>query len=314
VFIEEPGVASPRPRAGAEVATVTPETEGGLIVHPQEFFSPVAFDYLWEAMGIGELPYPLQVRSHGATEDERIALRNRVHTELKARGIRDVYGQLEPHVGEWLVTLARPVLSVDALHIPEFQAPPVGVLAASDGKNGVVAVQDANGIWIRPIPSDSLVSTVVDLLPAAKRGTEAAITLPLQDALHTPPIRGAVPASVGGKEENDKQGKGKRQKAPQPTRTPLSERVNTDPRRAYGQLAGQPRLRGGQLAANSRSSLGGRQRSPVLAWFDTATGRYLSLTRAGTDGREWVTISSADAKTLRTRLGEMVAEVAGDTR
>jgi hypothetical protein len=122
-----------------------------------------------------------------------------------------------------------------------------------------------------------------------------------------------VSAGVGGPEiEDAKPDKGKRGQ-PKPVRTPLSEKAGTDPRDAYARLAGQPRLRGGQLAANSRSSLGGRQRSPVIAWFDTATGRYLSLTRAGTDGREWVTISPADARTLRTRLGELVAQVAGNT-
>lgn len=277
----------------------------------QEFFTPLTFDFLWEAMGIGELPYPLQVRSHGATEDERVALRNRVNNELKARRIRDEFGRLEPHVGEWLTLLARPTVSVDALHIPDYQAPPVGVLAASDGKSGVLAIQDADGIWIRPTVADGLASAVVDLLPAGKRGTEASLTLPLPEALSIAPVRQSV--SVGAPNAEDaKPDKGKRGQ-PKPSRTPLSEKAAADPRQAYAQLAGQPRLRGGQLAANSRSPLGARQRSPVLAWFDTATGRYLSLTRAGTDGREWVTISPADAKTLRGRLGEFVAQVAGNT-
>jgi hypothetical protein len=60
--------------------------------------------------------------------------------------------------------------------------------------------------------------------------------------------------------------------------------------------------------------LGAKRRSRVLAWFDTAGGRYLSVSRAGTDGREWVTVAPADAKTLRTRLAEMVADVSGGTR
>jgi hypothetical protein len=282
-------------------------------VGPQEFFSPIAFDFLWEAMQIGELPYPLQVRSHGATEDERRMLGQRTHTELQARGIRDHHGRLEPHVEDWLTLLARPTLSVDALHIPDFQQPPIAVLAASDGRNGVVAIQDKDGIWVRPVLADGLVSTVVDVLPAGRRGTEASITLPLDEALRTAPIR--VPVAAAGVSEVDSEaGKAKRRDRPQPkVRTSLSDRV-TDPREAYGKLAGQPRLRGGQLAANSRNNLGGKQRSRVLAWFDTATGRYLSLSRAGTDGREWVTISPADPKTLRTRLGEMVSGVADGGR
>jgi hypothetical protein len=280
----------------------------GDAVRSQEFFSPIAFDFLWEAMEIGELPYPLQVRSHGATEEERRMLRQRAHVELQARGIRDGHGRLEPHVEEWLALLARPALSVDALHIPDFQQPPIAILAAAGAGKGVVAIQDKNGIWLRPALADALVSTVVELLPAGRRGSEASITLPLDEALHTAPIRVPV-AAAGMSEPGPEAGKAKRRERAQPkARTSLSDRV-TDPREAYGKLSGQPRLRGGQLAVNSRNNLGGKQRSRVLAWFDTATGRYLSLSRAGTDDREWVTISSADPQTLRSRLAEMVSSV-----
>ncbi len=268
----------------------------------QEFFSPLAFDFLWESAQVGELPYPLQVRSHGATEDERVALRHRADAELKARGIRDPRGRLEPAVEDAVHLLTRAPLTIDALHIPQFQAPTVGVLAASDGRNGVIAVQDHDGIWLRDVPGDGIVSAVVALLPPGPRGSEASVTLPLDDAIRTPPIR--VPVVAGAPAEEEKR----------PRRTSLSERVNADPREAYGRISGQPRLRGGQLAANSRSQVGARQRSRVLAWFDTASGRYLSLSRAGSDGREWVTVAPADPKTLRTRLGEMAASVADGTR
>ncbi|WP_328604936.1 ESX secretion-associated protein EspG [Amycolatopsis sp. NBC_00345] len=272
----------------------------------QEFFTPLAFDFLWESMGLGELPYPLRVRSHGATEDERVSLRHRVDVELKARGVRDPRGYVEPRLDDWLGLLARGQVSIDAVHIPQFQAHPVAILAAADDRTGVVAIQDGDGIWLRGVPSDGLVSAVVDLLPAGPRGSEASVTLPLDEALNTRPIRVPVAAAGGPGEAEEKGRRGRRQS--------LSERVTVDPKETYGLISGQPRLRGGQLAANSRSSLGARQRSRVLGWFDTATGRYLSLSRAGSDGREWVTVAPADPKTLRTRLGEMVASVAVDTR
>ena len=167
----------------------------------------------------------------------------------------------------------------------------------------MLAIQDADGIWLRDLPPDGLVSAVVGVLPAGPRGSEASVTLPLDDALRTAPIR--VPVSLPANPGGDR-GKARR--------TPLSERVTADPREAYGRISGQPRQRGGQLAANSRSPVGAKQRSRVLAWFDTATGRYLSLSRAGTDGREWVTVAPADAATLRTRLGEMVSSVSDGTR
>jgi len=260
-----------------------------------EFFTPMTFDFLWEAAGIGELPYPLQVRSHGATMDERSALRQRAHDELKARGVRDHYGRLEPRFEDWLRVLSQGTTTIDAVHIPDFQVPPVSILAASDGELGVVAIQDSDGIWIRPAFAEGLASVVVDLLPQGARGTEASITLPVDEALRIPPARAVVP--VGAETR--------------PKRRSLSD-APSDPREAYARLAGQPRLRGGQLAANSRSDVSGRRRSPVLGWFDTATGRYLSLSRPGADGREWVTVAAADAKTLRTRLAEMVASVSSD--
>ena len=273
----------------------------------QEFFSPLAFDFLWESARVGELPYPLIVRSHGATENERVSLRHRTDVELKARGIRDPRGRLAPPIEDALHLLAFAPVTIDALHIPQFQAPTVGVLAAADETKGVLAIQDADGIWLRDVPPDGLVSAVVGVLPAGPRGNEASVTLPLDDALRTAPIR--VPASMPsspGEEEDKRRGRARR--------TPLSERLTADPREAYGRIAGQPRQRGGQLAANSRSQVGTKQRSRVLAWFDTATGRYLSLSRAGTDGREWVTIAPADPATLRMRLGEMVSSVSDGTR
>ncbi|MEV6829031.1 ESX secretion-associated protein EspG [Amycolatopsis sp. NPDC051102] len=273
----------------------------------QEFFSPLAFDFLWESARVGELPYPLIVRSHGATEDERVSLRHRTDVELKARGIRDPRGRLAPPIEDALHLLAFAPLTIDALHIPQFEAPTVGLLAAADDTQGVLAIQDADGIWLRDVPPDGLVSAVIGILPAGPRGSEASVTLPLDEALRTAPIR--VPASLpSGPDEEDGKRRGRARRAP------LSERLAVDPREAYGRIAGQPRQRGGQLAANSRSQVGARQRSRVLGWFDTATGRYLSLSRAGTDGREWVTVAPADPKTLRSRLGEMVSSVSDGTR
>ena len=83
---------------------------------------------------------------------------------------------------------------------------------------------------------------------------------------------------------------------------------------ADARLVGLPSLRAGQLAASSRDALGGRRRSPVLAWFDNETGRYFGHTRKARDGRNWTTVAPADAATLRTRISEMMAAVTDDDR
>lgn len=283
--------------------------ELGSDVSTQEFFTPPVFDVLWDSMRLGDMPYPLAVASHGATENERVRLRNRVLSELAARELCDANGRFAPHIESWLGLLSRPARSVDALHIPAYEADPVAVVAAADEHNAVVATQDSEGIRIRPTHPDGLVSTVVEQLPPGRRGTESSISLPLNEALHIRPDR--MPTTRGGSgngtgDEDDEQAPGRRGKRRQ--QRSLAERER-DPRQAYARLAGQPRLCGGQLAANSRSFVGHKQRSPALAWFDTATGRYMSLSGLGSDGREWVTVSPADAKTLRSRLDELIASL-----
>jgi hypothetical protein len=85
-------------------------------------------------------------------------------------------------------------------------------------------------------------------------------------------------------------------------------RTATD-RQVLKALSEQPKLRAGQLAVNTRNPMGGRKRSPVVSWFDTETGRYLTYTKKGQDGTDWVTIAPADAATLRHHLGELLTKV-----
>lgn len=283
--------------------TVLNREELGSSVSSQEFFTPPVFDVLWESMGLGDIPYPLQVASHGATERDRMILRDRVYTELDARGIRGTGGRLAPRIETWLGLLSRPTLSVDALHIPAYEADPISVLAAADEHDAVLAIQDNDGVWIRPIYPDGLVSNVLEQLPPANRGTESSISLPLADALGVSPD--SMPTAGGAQRVAEGTG-GKRGRRKQ--HRSLAEQ-SRDPRQVYAQLIGQPRVAGGQLAANSRSVVGSKQRSSVLAWFDTASGRYLSLSAQGRDEQEWLTISPADTRTLRGRLGEMVDSV-----
>lgn len=253
--------------------------------------TPIEFDFLWEQLRLGEQPYPLRVPSHGKTMDERASLRHRVDRELKAKGLKNNYGVLDPQLDRWLRLLAMNTTSVDAAHIPEFQAPPIAALAASDGASAVLAVQDAEAITMRPIFPDGLISEIVNLLPHGERGSARSITLSLDEALRTQPARVTVDQDQARR------------------RRPLAEATAGSPQDDYANLIAQPRLRGGQIACNARDQAGRKFRSPALAWFDTVTGRYLSLARTAQDGREWVTVAAADAKTLRTRLAEMIAAV-----
>lgn len=243
----------------------------------ERIVAPLALDFLWEALGAGEPPYPLEIHSHGATHDERAALRRRVREDLVAGGLLDPAGRLDPELDGWLGTLAQPDVSIDAVFLPDLDVPPVLALAASGRAGAVLAVQRPDGLALRPIPRDGLVSAVVGLLPAARRGSEQSISVPAGELAAVP--AGAERAS--GQED----------------------------RAALATLTAMPNLRGGQIGVNSRSDMRGRRRSPVLAWFDNESGRYLSQTRDG-----WVTIAPADAAALRRRIGELLTEVTSDRR
>ncbi|MEV6873691.1 ESX secretion-associated protein EspG [Amycolatopsis sp. NPDC051128] len=256
-----------------------------------ELLTPVEVDFLWESAGLGELPYPLRVRSHGATVDERAMLRQRTLEGLAARGLADGRGRPEPHVEDYFGVLAAPELSLDAVQLIAPDAEPLLSIAGVLGGLGLLAVQDTRGLHLQPCPPDGLASAIVSLLPGAPRGTEKSITVPLEQL-----------AGAHGADFMRRRGNG-------------DDRAGADDeRKALARLYAQPRLRGGQIAANARARMGGRTRTPVLSWFDTETGRYFTQATRGRDGREWITIAPADAATLRHRLGEMLAGAAATSK
>jgi len=256
-----------------------------------ELLTPLELDFLWESAGAGELPYPLQLRSHGATLDERAHLRGQVLAGLGQRGLADGRGRPEPHVENFFELLSAPEVSLDSVHISAPEAKPLLAVAGLLGGQALLVVQDERGFHFQPISPDGLASAIVSLLPPAQRGTEKSITVPL-DQLVTGTgadfLQRRVPSQSGRMSADDD-------------------------RKALARLQAQPRLRGGQIGANARSRMGGKSRAPVLSWFDTDSGRYFTQATHGQDGRDWITIAPADVPTVRHRLGEMISGAASTT-
>jgi hypothetical protein len=76
-------------------------------------------------------------------------------------------------------------------------------------------------------------------------------------------------------------------------------------------LLQQRRTGGGQLYVAGRDRSGRRQRCPSpLSYFDTETGRYVSLKQPGRDGTPWVTVMPADFRTLAGRLQQLTSTLA----
>lgn len=239
-------------------------------------FTPLELDFLWEALGAGELPYPLTLKLHGETEGRRSMLRRDTMTALAARNLVSMTGRLDAELEDLLTVLARPDTAIDLLFLPEDDGDhTVAAFAGRLGDNAVVALQQADGIELRPVRADAMAGELVALLPAERRGTEVSVSLPA-DEFTIRTVR-----RPGGTD---------------------SDQHSRDV--AYRLLADR-NVRYGEFAVSARDRLRGTMvRTPVLTWSDKSSGRYISYVRNG-----WRTIAPADAGMLRHQLAELTADV-----
>jgi hypothetical protein len=245
--------------------------------------SHLEFDFIWEHLGVGELPYPLEVASHGVTMAERAALRGQVRESLRAKGLHDGE-RLSVRLEEQLTLLVRAGFTVDAqLSVGEY----VRVLAAAEGAVGVLAAQTDTEIRVVSVREGRLVPAVLALVPDEKPGPGGPARLPAaafdqaieeyQSGGYVALERNLTAGGLSGRE----------------LRTVVT-------------LVESARHGGGQAAANHVDALGRRTRTPVVNWFDTAAGRYLATTETTRDGVSWLTVAPADTGRIEQRLTQQV--------
>jgi len=251
------------------------------LTHPE-------FDFLWEHLGFTERPYPLDVRSFGFTMDERAEFRAEVRDSLAHKGLHDGR-EVSPRLEEQLSVLGRHTFSVDGrLSVGE----PLNVLAASQGRFGVLAAQTDDEVRLAQVREARLVPAVMALLPDEKPGPGGAARLP------KPVFDAAV----------DEFGRGGYVGL---ERVLTGGGVTGRDLRTVITLLESGRHGGGQLAANSVDKVGRRARTAVLNWFDTEAGRYLVHTEVTRDRVEWLTVTPADTARIEQRLSDMVARLNG---
>ncbi|HVW42609.1 MAG TPA: ESX secretion-associated protein EspG [Amycolatopsis sp.] len=242
--------------------------------------SNLEFDLLWTDLALGELPYPLEVPSHGHTMAERDELGGQVFDTLDEAGLIDG-DEIAADLEDQLTLLSDPALSVDALLIGEV---PLRLLAAAGQRQAVLAVLDHAELALRPIAPDALVPVVAEVIGDAPPGRGQEVRLPravFSAAMNAFATKGhsglewvLAQAGITGRET-----------------------------RALSTLATAPRTCSGQLAANGP---GGR--SPIVSWFDTEAGRYAARVEQ-IAGDSWVTLTPADGSWLAARTAELTDRV-----
>ncbi len=143
-------------------------------------FGPDEFAHVWDRLGADVFPYPLQVVRGGATDVQQRVLLERVRARLRAAGVLDRGGRLEPELESALRMLRAPEVSVDSVWMAEDGSDsPHRVLAVRTGRRAVIATQEpgprehAGGdVLVRDIGISALAAAVVAELPADRAGRQ----------------------------------------------------------------------------------------------------------------------------------------------
>jgi hypothetical protein len=245
--------------------------------------SASALDILWTDLGHARPPEPLSLRSVGGTHEERADIRQAVYGNLADRGLfRD--GQLDPALQIRLDTLATANTYVECEALADMAAEtPFRAVAASRGKQAVLATQPSQTIALSSIRESEVFSAIVDLLPELRPGPGYGVSLPaaaLGGAVEDP-VFGDRPAS-GRSGSRDRQ---------------ISEVLAIQARPVYS---------AGQFSVQVRDGQGKLRRAGGLSWFVTDVGAYFGTVTAGRNDQEWVNLAPADGPRLIARLASIL--------
>jgi hypothetical protein len=248
------------------------------VITPEYLLSPREFEVLWRTLRLGRMPYPLDVPSEGATEQELKDLQQRTLARLRDRGLAD-----DERLEDLLRLLDDHEVSVDAVLGLDRT---VRALAAASRDQAVLAIIDGDLVGLSAIRPTGLAREIVRVLPDGEPGPGNALSVradtlqqaaALQEA--EPEDESEDPWGVADDELDDAQAL---------QRAGLS----AQDARQLGELASN-RVAGGQFGVTH-----GRQRADaVINWFDTHQGRYLVVNSGG-----WLSLSPADNDRIATRI------------
>jgi hypothetical protein len=254
------------------------------VIAPDFVLSAREFDILWDGLGLGPKPYPLDVPSVGRTVAERAEAAEQVYRDLAERGLVTGREPDERLAGQ-LRLLARHDVSVDAVgHIDG----PLRAVAAGDGQHGVLAAFGEDQLWLVGIRPTALAASIVAVLPTNQAGPGRSLSVPYQAmAAAVKPTTYDDPHAFASTDDEHAR------------ITMVKAGLSTRDAAELAELAGN-RQAGGQFGVSHR-----QRRSPVVVtWFDTLRGRYLGVR----DG-EWVSFTPADNDRLTARIDRTLNEV-----
>lgn len=246
---------------------------------PDFALSTEEFDILWGELGLGRMPYPLDVPRTGRTLEQRAELTTEVYRGLAERGLASG-ARLDQDLDVLLRLLNGYRVAIDAVgHIGY----PLRALVAADRNNAVLAVLAGGELWLTQIRPTALAMAIVGVVPAAVPGPGRSISVPY----HAVAQAADPPTDAYGD--------------PMDERDVLTEAgVSPSDADFLVELA-ESRKAGGQFGV----SAGPKERIPTLVtWFDTDRGRYLMVHEDS-----WLSIGPADNARIEQRVAAVLSEV-----
>jgi hypothetical protein len=255
----------------------------------EQLLSPAEFYACWEALGLGEPPPLLELRSPGRTVAERDRLLAEALDALRARGL--VRGpRPHPSLGNTLGILAKPDYQLDMRLSagPASAEEPLLGLGAVAGADGVLVVSQRGRLRLRSLDGARVAAALIELVGPMTPGPGRPVNIPadLLDRACSSVRDGDLWALADWLIASG---------IPRIDATSLA-------RMCEGiQLAGQLGL---------TSWLGREQRAPwVVGFHRTAAGHFMQLRRPSPAAGHTVTVCPTDAERLRYRWRELLDQL-----
>ncbi|WP_422647216.1 ESX secretion-associated protein EspG [Actinoalloteichus caeruleus] len=292
-----PGPVGPPPGLGPPTEPPRPDQPKRLTMSFSFRLTAQQYDILWEDGGLGRHPYPLRVRSHGETMDERAEIRRRVYNQLAASGLGDGI-RANTEVEDALLMMARPPLAVDMIWMTDLkeQGGHQALLVAGNGEVGYrVRGELGGGIRVEEIRASSLVYSALALLPEAPAASIPSVTLPM-------PAAEPRPAPTGRHRRDDEIDE---DHSFLEQDRPRAAGAQSSAVRTLERVFEKPRLRTGQIGITVRDRLGRTTKAPLIQWSDTEDGRIVNQVSESPNGRV-ANFFGADHRRFAQKLGEAI--------
>ncbi|MBP2325040.1 hypothetical protein JOF56_005425 [Kibdelosporangium banguiense] len=256
-------------------------------VEPDYVVSEREFDILCGDLGLGQVPYPLQVPSAGQTMSERGRIREDVHRALADRGLA-TGGQIRAGLEDALTLLLQHDVSIDSVG---YAGGSLRALAVTDHDTAVLAWMANEKVNLAEIRPTSLAPSIVALLPEGE---------PAQGRTMSVQASALTAAIEYDSDDDDDPFAGDDDERTALTRAGMS----AEDASALLDLA-RNRVAGGQFGV----SLHGRRVPPLITWLDTNLGRHLMVSEDS-----WLSFAPADNERIERRLADVLAAATEQTR